>query len=276
MNEAKMRALVLDDEFAGRQRMVSLLAERSDVEVKAICESVDQARRALAGEQIDVAFLDVRLPEGTGFDAVADLPRERRPVVVLATAYEEHAVAAFDEAATDYLLKPISDERLDEALRRAREVLGTRAALNAQNLVSRLEGLVDKATAPHGAIHGGPTPGHATEAPARDERVAVRSAGRVSFVRHQEIDWLDAAGNSVRIHAAGQTYRVHETIAHFEKVLDSRAFARIHRSTIVRLDRVAEILVNSHGAYVALLEGGQRLTVGRSYRARIRELISRK
>jgi two-component system LytT family response regulator len=272
MNEAKMRALVLDDEFAGRQRMLSLLAERSDVEVKAICESVDQARRALAGEQIDVAFLDVRLPEGTGFDVVADLPRERRPVVVLATAYEEHALAAFDEAATDYLLKPISDERLDEALRRAREVLSTRAALSAQNLVSRLEGLVGKAATPTAAA----APLSAAEAPPRDERVAVRSAGRVSFVRHQEIDWLDAAGNSVRIHAAGQTYKVHETIAHFERVLDARLFARIHRSTIVRLDRVAEILVNSHGAYVALLEGGQRLTVGRSYRARIRELISRK
>lgn len=273
----KMKALVLDDEHAGRQRMVSLLSERSDIEVTAVCEDLEQARKAIAESDIDVAFLDVQLPDGNGFEVLEGVPTERRPVVVFATAYERHAVRAFVEAATDYLLKPVSDERLDEALRRVREVLGKRRA---EDLVERLEGLLGQATASattnatNGATSGAPALREAASAEPHEDRIAVRSAGRVTFVRQQDVDWLDAAGNSVRIHANGQTYRVRDTMSRFEALLDKRHFARIHRSTIIRLDRVMEVLVSPHGDYVVILEGGQRLTVGRLYRERIQQLIA--
>ena len=265
----KMKALVLDDEHAGRQRMVSLLSEHSDIEVTAVCEDLEQARRAIAESDIDVAFLDVQLPDGNGFEVLEGVPSERRPVVVFATAYERHAVRAFVEAATDYLLKPVSDERLDEALRRVREVLGKRRA---EDLVERLEGLLGQATGP--AVNGAPAVRETAAGEPNEDRIAVRSAGRVTFVRQQDVDWLDAAGNSVRIHANGQTYRVRDTMARFESLLDKRHFARIHRSTIIRLDRVMEVLVSPHGDYVVILEGGQRLTVGRLYRERIQQLIA--
>ena len=267
----KMKALVLDDEHAGRQRMLSLLSEHSDIEVTAVCEDLEQARRAIAESDIDVAFLDIQLPDGDGFEVLEGIPEDRRPVVVFATAYERHAVRAFVEAATDYLLKPVSDQRLAEALRRVREVLGKRRA---EDLVERLEGLLSQAPANGSVVVGPPSVRETAPAEVHEERIAVRSAGRVTFVRQQDVDWLDAAGNSVRIHANGQTYRVRDTMARFEALLDKRQFARIHRSTIIRLDRVMEVLVSPHGDYVVILDGGQRLTVGRLYRERIQQLIA--
>jgi two-component system, LytTR family, response regulator len=259
-----LRALVLDDEFAGRQRMLDMLRERQNVEVVAVCEDLSQARQAIAQGGIDVAFLDIRLPEGDGFDVLADLPESDRPVVIFATAYDDHAVRAFAESAADYLLKPVDEDRLDEALGRASAAVERRRG---DALVGRLGDLIDRASRRDTA----PT---APGAAATDARIAVRSAGRVTFVKPADIDWLDAAGNSVRIHAAGEVYRLRDTLSRFERSLDAQRFARIHRSTIVNLDRVREILVSPHGDYVVVLEGGQRLTVGRLHRERIQSMVA--
>lgn len=266
MSGTSLRALVLDDEIGGRQRMVDMLRERRNVEVVAVCEDLSQARLALSQGGIDVAFLDIRMPDGEGFDALSEVPEGERPVVVFATAFEDHAVRAFAESAADYLLKPVDEDRLDEALGRASLVVERRRG---DALVGRLGELIERANRREGLAGPGAASGSANDA-----RIAVRSAGKVTFVKPGDIDWLDAAGNSVRIHAGGEIYRLRDTLSRFERLLDSSRFARIHRSTIVNLDRVREILVSPHGDYVVVLEGGQRLTVGRLHRERIQEMVA--
>lgn len=245
------RALIVDDEAAGRGRLVDLCAQTAELEVAALCEDVVEARAALASHEVDIVFLDIQMPEGDGFELLAGLPIASRPVVIFVTAHASFAVRAFEEEAFDYLLKPYDVERFAKAVRRAIEHLERRRE---GKLADRIGALLEDRTA-------------------GQRRMPIRSAGRVTFLPFEEIEWIDAAGNAVRVHAGGNVHRIRETMGAIQEQLDSPRFARVHRSTIVNLDRVREVLVGVHGDYVVVTDSGQRLAVGRLYRDRVQELL---
>ena len=241
-----LRVLIVDDEPLARRRVRGLLAGARDVEVVGECAGGRAAVAAIREAAPDVVFLDVQMPELDGFGVLAEVGAARAPAVVFVTAHDEHALRAFEVHALDYLLKPFRRERFEEALRRARAA----AARGAPD--ARLAALLEDRE----------------RARRRAERLLVRDGGRVTFVRVASIDWLEAAGNYVKLHAGGAEHLVRETLTALEARLDPERFARIHRSLIVNLDRVAEVLPGRNDG-VVVLAGGTRLPLSRSYRDRL-------
>jgi two-component system LytT family response regulator len=247
-----IRALIADDEPLARERIRDLLAGEADVVVVGECGDGAAAAEALRKLAPDLLFLDVQMPELDGFSVLtaADLPEQL--CVIFVTAYDEYALRAFDVHAADYLLKPFDRERFYTALNRARTMLAGQRHLNARNqLLDLLREL--QSIEPAG------------------DRVLVKSGARVLFVRTDEIDWVEAADNYVRLHIGSETHLVRDTLHDFEQRLDRNRFARIHRSTIVNLDRIRELQPLFHGEYAVLLHDGTRLTLSRRYRDRLQE-----
>jgi two-component system LytT family response regulator len=240
----KIRTLVVDDEPIARARVVSLLREEEDIEVVGECSNGKQAASAIESANPDLLFLDIQMPEGDGLDLARTIQSSGTPAVVFVTAYDEYALRAFEVHALDYLLKPFSAERFRSALGHAREH------------VSRRRKLIDGVAAPlspHDHNH-------------RRNRLMIKSSGRIHFVRMADIDWCEAAGNYVRIHVGQQEHLVRDTMNRLETELDPQQFVRIHRSTIVNVDRIQEMQSSFNGEYVVLLRTGTRLTLSRGYR----------
>ena len=233
-----LRALVADDEPLARARLLRLLAQFPEIEVVADCGSGQQAIDEMHARKPDVVFLDIQMPDLDGFDVLASLPRERRPGVVFVTAHSEHAVRAFEERALDYLLKPISGERLRQAIERLRFP-----------------------TAP-AAI--------APETARYPPRLAVTVGARIHLVDVAEIEHVDAHANYVELHLASRSLVLRETLANIEARLDPAKFLRVHRSNLVRLDSIVEAQPQDSGRYLLRLRSGARVTSGRSHCARIR------
>ena len=232
---AKIRTLVVDDEPVARARVMSLLSDESDIEVIGECATGPQAISAIETTSPDLVFLDIQMPQMNGLELARTLG-ETMPAVVFITAYDEYALRAFEVHALDYVLKPFSAERFKSALTHARQHLSKRHA---------------------------PGP----QAPAeRRERLMIKSSGRIYFVRTQDIDWCEAAGNYVRLHVGQQTHLVRGTMGYIEAQLDPAQFVRVHRSTIVNADRIQELHSSFNGEYVILLQNKTRLTLSRGYR----------
>jgi len=250
---ASLRAVVVDDEPLGRRGVVSRLEKSDAVEVVAQCGSGRQAIEAVRRLRPDLLFLDVQMPGLDGFDVVAELAESERPHVVFVTAYDRHAVRAFQVHALDYLLKPIDDERFEETLRRAIRAIDRERE---SDLGRRVSAVVTE-------MRG--------ERPERSPRAlancyAVREKGKVVFVRHADIDWIEAAGDYVRLHAGPRAWLVRETLGAVERRLGSRRFLRIHRSTIVNVDRVRELRSFDNGDGAVLLNDSPELRLSRTYR----------
>ena len=245
-----IRAMIVDDEPLACERIRMLLAAEPDVEILAECRNGTDALRAIAQLAPDLVFLDVQMPELTGFEVLDRLDPARMPVIVFVTAYDQYALKAFEFSALDYLLKPFDRERFTRALSRARAELDRRKAgvVNQQvlKLLTELQ---------HKKKHV--------------ERLIVRSGGKVVFLRADEIDWIEAAGNYVRLHAAKDEYLYRETMTKLESHLDPDRFARIHRSTIVNVERIKELQPWFRGDYQIVLKDNQKLTLSRSYRVRL-------
>jgi len=254
MSPAPLRALIVDDEEPARVRLRALLTREPGVEVVGECATGAEAVTAVERDRPDVAFLDVHMTDIDGFETVRRLARDLRPAIIFVTAFDEYAVRAFDVHAVDYLLKPFSRERLHDAVERVRE---RRAhidpAILDQRLVHVLEELAD-----------GRHP---------RERLAVRSDGRLFFVRIADIDWVEADANYVKLHTRGEVHALRESMRNMEERLPPDVFLRIHRSTIVNIERVRELQPWFHGEYIAILQDGTRLTVSRAYSGRLDELI---
>jgi two-component system LytT family response regulator len=246
-----MRALVVDDEPLAREKLKSLLNAETDVELVGECRDGLEAIAAIEGQKPDVVLLDVQMPELDGFGVLAALPPDLLPVVIFVTAYDQYALRAFEVHAVDYLLKPFDRQRFRKALDRARGALDRRetGTLN-KKLMALIEDLK-------------PERKHL-------ERLVVKSSGRVFFLKTEEIDWVDSAGNYVRLHVAGDSYLLRETMGALESKLDPQKFLRIHRSTLVNIERIKELQQVFHGDYVVVLHNGQRLSLSRSYRDRTR------
>jgi two-component system LytT family response regulator len=232
-----IRVLVVEDEPLAVRRLRRLLKSERDVRVIGACGDVPAARRGIAALAPDLVLLDVQLPGADGLALLDELPSGRRPAVIFVTAFERYAVRAFDHQAVDYLLKPIDPERFRTAIARARRHLERR----------------DAAASP--------------EAPL--SRLLVRERGRAFFVRVEEVDWLEAQGNYVRVHVGRASHRLRTSIGALEPQLDARAFRRINRSQIVALDRVRELQPWFHGDGVVILTSGARLRLSRRYRDRV-------
>jgi two-component system LytT family response regulator len=243
----KIRTLVADDEPIARARVVSLLRGEEDIELVRECATGEEARAAIEQGNLDLLFLDIQMPEVTGMELARTIQANGMPAVVFVTAYDEYALRAFEVHALDYLLKPFSSDRFRAALGHAREHLAKRRATESSQ----------------------PAAGGAAareQQPGRRNRLMVKSGGRIHFIRMADIDWCEAAGNYVRMHVAHQEYLVRDTMSHLESQLDGQQFMRIHRSTIVNVDRIQEMQSSFNGEYVVLLRNGTRLTLSRGYR----------
>jgi len=250
----KLRVLIVDDEPLARERIRALLRDAPDAEVVGECGDGRRALAAIRRRRPDLLFLDVQMPELDGFAVLRALDPTELPAVIFVTAYDRYALRAFEVHALDYLLKPFDRERFHRALARARTQIerDRRGTLDAR-LLALLEDL---------------RPGRK-----RLERLVVKEGGRVFFLRAEEIDWVEAQGNYARLHIGRETHLVRETMARLEAGLDPKQFARIHRSTIVNLERVRELLPDFHGDSVVVLRDATRLTLSRGYRERFRELL---
>jgi two-component system LytT family response regulator len=251
-----IRALVVDDEPLARERLRMLLSGHSWLEVAAECQTGIEAIDAITRLNPDLVFLDIQMPGASGFDVIQAIGPARMPLVIFVTAFDHYALQAFEVHALDYLLKPFDRERFDQALWRARQQLERRSSGDLERrLLELMQDL--KPAAP------------------RLERFVVKSGGRVFFVRSDEIDWIEAAGNYVKLHVGGDTHLFRETMNALEAQLDPDTFYRIHRSHIVNIERVKELQPWFNGEYVVFLRNGTRLTLSRGYREKLQERIGR-
>ncbi|HLA63682.1 MAG TPA: LytTR family DNA-binding domain-containing protein [Rhodothermales bacterium] len=255
-----LRVLVVDDEALGRQRLLDLLDGLTDIGEVRVAETGRAAVEAIRLDPPDVVFLDVQMPGMTGLDVVRTVGPERMPVTVFVTAYDRHALAAFDLAALDYLLKPFEDERFRQALDRARDAIHLRRV---GALQARLGALLE---AP-------PDPAPPPTRPAYLERVAVEMRGQVRVVPVAHIDYVSADGPYAEIHAGRDTFVIRERMQALEERLDPERFFRIHRSSIVQLDRIEALLTAPGGDYAVRLRTGERLKVSRTRRDALAERL---
>lgn len=269
------RVLIVDDEPLARRRLREMMAEDPEVEVVAECGNGKDAVAAIHREEPDVVLLDIRMPELDGFGVVRTVGTDRMPAVIFVTASDAHAVRAFDVHAVDYVLKPVDQDRLFEAIRVAKDRVASARSGEAttgeeQDMRARLAALVAEVSA---AVAGG----RGTSAPAQPAagRIAIKGDGRVIFVRTANVDWVEAMDNYVRLHVGRDAHVMRETMAHLEERLPPPTFLRIHRSTLVNVERIREIQPWFAGDYVLILADGTKLTTGRRYRATVKALLDR-
>ena len=256
MTNGRVRVLVADDEPLARERLRLLLTREDWIDLVAECPDGMEAIEAIDRLQPDLVFLDIQMPGATGFEVIEAVGPDRMPLVVFVTAFDQYALRAFDVHALDYLLKPFDRERFHEALVRARQQLERRTN---GDLERRLLELVQDLK----------------PAVQRLERFVIKAGGRVFFVRADEIDWIEAAGNYVKLHVGGDAHLFRETMNSLESQLDPDTFFRIHRSHIVNIERVKELQPWFNGEYVVFLRNGTRLTLSRGYREKLQERIGR-
>jgi len=244
--------LLVDDEPLAREGLRMLLANDADVSVIHEAKNGREAVEAIRTTRPDLVFLDVQMPEMDGFAVVQEVGAERMPAVVFVTAHDKYAIQAFEINAIDYLLKPVTEERFAKALARSKAQMQSKQSVEPnRQILSLLETLA----APRSAL----------------KRLAIRSAGKTIFVDVEDIDWIEAAENYVQLHAGRAEHLLHVTMNTLEKSLDAALFLRIHRSTLVNLDRIRELQPIFHGDYQVKLSDGTELTLSRNYREKLLE-----
>jgi two-component system LytT family response regulator len=256
--------LIVDDEAMARKRIRRLLSEEPAVTLDGECRNGREALEAIAEYRPDLVFLDVQMPELDGFGVLRALEPELIPTVIFVTAYDAYAVHAFEVHALDYLLKPFDAQRFRDAFQRARAYIERQRATPGDH---RVLALLEQLVADRGA---GParSPGHYLE------RFVAKVDGRMFPVRTDTVDWIESAGNYVRLHVGQGVHTVRDTMSALETKLDPQRFARIHRSTIVNLDRIGEIQPWFGGDYMIILRNGTRLKLSRWYRDSVGEALA--
>jgi two-component system LytT family response regulator len=264
---AGIRALIVDDEPAARDAIRSLLAGDAEIHIVGECADGHTALRAIANTSPDLLFLDVQMPEMDGFTMLRQLDPARLPVVVFVTAFDQYALQAFDVHATDYLLKPFDDDRFREAVSRAKQsVRAGQLGRLSEELRALLDGVIPGAPAPRTAAPGGPYL----------KRLVIKSGGRVTLLNVRDIDWIEAEGDYVKIHVAKAWHLLRETMKRLEAQFDPARFVRIHRSTIVNVERIKELQPYFRGEYVVILQDGKSLKLSRGYKEHLESMLGRK
>jgi len=250
-----LKVLIVDDEDLARDGCRMVLAE--DREITTILEAKNgrDAVEAILDERPDLVLLDIQMPEMDGFAVVEEVGAELMPEVVFITAHDKYAIRAFEVNAIDYLLKPVPAKRWTQAIGRAKSRLAARSATRTHREVAALLDMI-----------------------ARDrrhtKRLAVPSLGKTVLLDVKDIDWIEGAENYARLHVGASTYMLHASMSTLGTALDPGLFMRIHRSTIVNLKRIRELQAADHGEYVLTLTTGARLRSGRTYREKVRSLLS--
>ena len=255
MESPLIRVLLVDDESLAREMLREML--ENDPQVTIVGESCNghEALEAIRTHSPDLIFLDVQMPELGGFEMLEALGKEI-PRVIFVTAYDQYAVRAFEVHALDYLLKPFDQERFDISWQRARaQILRDRDGGTDQRILALLEEM--KAGNKY------------------LERLVIKASGRIYFLETAEIDWIEAEGNYVSVHSAKKSHLLRETISSLEAQLDPKKFLRIHRSSIVRIDRIQELQPWFHGEYRIILQNGTQLTLSRNYRDKLQEALGK-
>ncbi|HEY0966575.1 MAG TPA: LytTR family DNA-binding domain-containing protein [Opitutaceae bacterium] len=272
-SSAPLRILVVDDEPAARRGVKLLLDAVSYVEVIGEVGDGPEAVRQIEKLRPDIVFLDVQMPGCDGFEVIQRVGTSAMPAVVFVTAYDEHALRAFDVSAVDYLLKPYEDARFHAALARAREEVRRRRAGDLGSRLERLIAAFERAPAPAPAAPVAAAAPTGTDAGGLTDRILIKSSGEIYFLKMEEIDWIEAEGDYMKFHAAGRAHLLRETMARLEARLDPRRFIRIHRSTIVNVDRVRKMSPAFAGEYAVILHDGTKLRLSRGYQDRLQEML---
>jgi two-component system, LytTR family, response regulator len=255
-NTTKLRVLIVDDEPLVRKKIRGVLRLDPEVEISGECGNGSEALAAIAAQTPDLIFLDVQMPQLDGLAVSRLLKGVRAPLIIFVTAYDQYAVQAFQVRALDYLLKPFDQERLQEALQRAKEQWRTRQQ---SEIGQQVQALLAELKAK----------------PKYLERLVVRTSGRILHLKTKDVDWIEAEGNYARLHIGKESHLLREAISNLEPQLDPAQFRRIHRSTIVRLDRIRELRPCFHGEYQVILHDGTEVIMSRNYREKLPELLGK-
>ncbi|RME89923.1 MAG: DNA-binding response regulator [Verrucomicrobia bacterium] len=251
-----IRTVIVDDEPLARERLRKLAEAEGDLEIVAECADGREAVQAIEEHRPDLVFLDIQMPEMDGFAVLQEVTTPELPVVVFVTAYSQHAIRAFEVHALDYLLKPFTRTRFKQAVERVRQHLQLKQTGDLNRKLTNLLNEIRPESRP-------------------PDRLAVRSGGRVFFVRIPDIDWVEAADNYVNLHVGKESHLVRETLTAMEKRLEPHQFVRISRSALVNLDRIRELQPLFHGDYAVILRDGTRLNLSRTHRERLRRFLER-
>ena len=249
----KIRPLIVDDQLIARELLRRMLKDEPDIEIVGMPTSGTEAVEAINELGPDLVFLDVQMPELDGFGVLAQINRSKMPVVVFVTANDDFALRAFDVHALDYLVKPCTLDRFQTALQRARDQITRRQT---KEIHQRLSALLDDVKTQ----------------PLQAERLAIKSGGRIVFLKLNEVEWVEAADNYVKLHVGNEAHLLRETMSALEARLPKERFLRISRSTIVNIEQIKELQPLFHGEYIVILRGGARLTLTRGYREKLRYL----
>lgn len=249
-----IRTLIVDDEPLAREGVRMMLESDPEIDIVGECQNGCQAVRDIIEHRPDLIFLDVQMPEMTGFDVLAEVGAELMPAVIFVTAHDKYSMAAFEVHALDYLLKPFTKQRFVKALERAKAQIND----SSNNRINRrLIALLQDFKLGEKYL----------------KRVVIKAVGRVSFLDVGEIDWVEASDSYVRLHVGRVTHLIRGTMNGLEERLDPAKFLRIHRSTIINIERIKELRPLFHGEYIVTLKDGTQLTTGRSYRDTLRPLL---
>jgi two-component system LytT family response regulator len=252
----RIRTIIVDDEPIARRHVRSLLGEHPEIEIIGECGNGPDAIAAIRKERPELVLLDIQMPEIDGFGVVKEIGADRMPVVVFVSAFDEYALAAFEAHALDYIMKPVKRDRFHQTIRRAVDQIGQRGSTDLRGSLGRLLERIE-------SERRFPT------------RLAIKTEGRMLFLKAAEIDWIETDGDHVKFHVGPQTYLHRTTLTRLEERLSPKLFLRIHRSIVVNIERVRELQPWFQGDYVLILADGTRLTSGRSYRERVREFVAR-
>jgi two-component system LytT family response regulator len=258
----KIRTLVVDDEPLARRNLRVLLDEDADVEVVGEARSGAEALSAIREHAPDLVFLDIQMPEMDGFGVLENIETERMPVIVFVTAFDRYALRAFEFHALDYLLKPFDDARFEKALRQAKQQVEQRDIKDlSHRLIALLAGRDAKPSEQPVASSGYLT------------RLLIKSSGRVSFLKTDDVDWIGAEDYYVKLHVGRKNHLLRETMNDMEAKLDPLKFVRVHRSSIVNVDRIRELQQNVNGEYLVVLQDGTELKLSRSRREQLQNML---
>jgi two-component system LytT family response regulator len=260
----KIRVVIVDDEPLALRGLKLRLDEFPEIDIVAEAANGREAVKLIKQLSPDVVFLDIQMPGLDGFGVVRALIGAPAPLFVFVTAYDKYAIDAFEANALDYLVKPVEDERLKDAIHRAREALKTRAAASRESrLVELLASLSSDERDRIKELINDPA---WTAKERYPERLSFKDGSKVVVLNADEVDWIDAAGDYMCIHAGGKTHIIRETMKTLEARLDPARFQRVHRSAIVNVNKVKELHPHSNGEYFLILENGVELKLSRSYK----------
>jgi two-component system LytT family response regulator len=274
-----IRTLIVDDEPLARRGLELRLREHGDITIVRQCANGREAMAAIAEESPDLMFLDIQMPGMSGLDLVAQVPQESMPMVVFVTAFDRYAINAFEAHALDYLLKPVDDGRLAAALDRVRaQWQQQQAVAQREHLMALLAEVKGNGELGHdkgAAASVAPPAGSTPAAPRYARMLPIRSGRETLRLDVTTIDWIDAAGDYMCLHADGQTHVLRATMKELEEMLDPAVFQRVHRSTIVNLARVRSLRPHLNGECFLKLQSGQEVKLSRSFRDKVEMLLDR-